>query len=70
MVSRARNNLIGTAMLDQSITHFIFIDGDIVWNPLDVVKLVLSNELVIGGIYPKKNYKFNKIICNPQAITQ
>lgn len=70
LVSRARNNLIGTAMLDQSITHFIFIDGDIVWNPLDIVKLVLSNELVIGGLYPKKNYKFNKIISNPQAITQ
>lgn len=70
LVSRARNNLIGTAMLDQSITHFIFIDGDIVWNPFDIVKLVLSNELVIGGLYPKKNYKFNKIISNPQAITQ
>lgn len=70
LVSRARNNLIGTAMLDQSITHFIFIDGDIVWNPLDIVKLVLSNELVIGGIYPKKKYKFNKIISNPQVITQ
>lgn len=70
LVSRARNNLIGTAMLDQSITHFIFIDGDIVWNPFDIVKLVLSDELVIGGLYPKKNYKFNKIISNPQAISQ
>lgn len=57
-------------MLEQSITHFIFIDGDIVWNPLDIVKLVLFNELVIGGLYPKKNYKFNKIISNPQAISQ
>jgi hypothetical protein len=70
LVSRARNNLIGTAMLDQSITHFIFIDGDIVWNPIDIVKLVLSDELIIGGLYPKKNYKFNKIISDPQVITQ
>jgi len=70
LVSRARNNLIGNAMLNLSITHFIFIDGDITWNPLDIIKLILSNEMIIGGIYPKKNYKFNKIISNPTIITQ
>lgn len=70
LVSRARNNLIGLSMLDQSITHFIFIDGDIVWNPYDIIKLILSDELVIGGLYPKKNYKFNKITSNPEVITQ
>lgn len=70
LVSRARNNLIGSAMLDQSITHFIFIDGDIVWNPIDVIKLILSNELVIGGLYPKKAYNFNKIASDPSIITK
>lgn len=70
LVSRARNNLIGSAMLDESITHFIFIDGDIVWNPIDIIKLVLSNELVIGGLYPKKAYKFDKIADEPSIITQ
>lgn len=70
LVSRARNNLIGSAMLDPSITHFIFIDGDIVWNPIDIIKLILSDELVIGGLYPKKAYKFDKLSPDPSIITQ
>lgn len=70
LVSRARNNLIGLAMLDQSITHFIFIDSDIVWNPYDIIKLILSDKSIIGGVYPKKNYKFDKIILNPSTITE
>lgn len=68
LVSRARNNLIGASMLDPTITHFMFIDGDIVWNPIDIVKLILSDEMIIGGIYPKKCYKFDKIISNPSII--
>jgi len=70
LVSRARNNLIGSAMLDSSITHFIFIDGDIIWNPVDIIKLILSNELVIGGLYPKKEYKFDKIASKPSVISK
>ena len=70
LVSRARNNLIGSAMLDTTITHFIFIDGDIVWNPIDIIKLILSDELVIGGLYPKKAYKFDKLGLEPLVITK
>jgi hypothetical protein len=70
LVSRARNNLIGSAMLDTTITHFIFIDGDIIWNPIDIIKLILSDELVIGGLYPKKAYKFDKLTSEPSVITQ
>ena len=69
LVSRARNNLIGKCMLNQSITHFIFIDSDIVWNPLDIIKLILTDEMIIGGIYPKKSYKFDKIATNPSIIS-
>jgi|688.fasta_scaffold252840_1 hypothetical protein len=70
LVSRARNNLVGCAMLNESITHFIFIDSDIAWNPIDIIKLVLSDEMIIGGLYPKKNYKFNKITSDPSIITR
>ena len=68
LVPRARNNLIASAMLDLSTTHFIFIDADIVWNPFDIIKLILANKLIIGGIYPKKSYKFNKISTDPSII--
>jgi hypothetical protein len=61
LVTRARNNLIGKAMNDLSVTHFIFIDSDIVWNPLDILKLMNSNKDIIGGIYPMKNYQWSNI---------
>jgi len=69
LVPRARNNLIGSTMLSQEITHFIFIDGDIMWNPIDVIKLILSDKLIIGGVYPKKKYAFDKIVSNPSVIS-
>lgn len=70
LVSRARNNLIGKAMGKPNITHFIFIDADICWNPVDILKLLISNKDLIGGIYPKKSYNFDKIAKNPTEITQ
>lgn len=68
LVSRARNNLIGISMLNKDATHFIFIDSDITWNPYDVIKLVISDKELIGGIYPKKKYDFNKLINNKEYI--
>jgi hypothetical protein len=70
LVSRARNNLVGTAMLDKNITHFMFIDSDIIWNPIDIIKLLVSDKQFIGGIYPKKTYKFDKIYSNPSVVTK
>ena len=55
LVSRARNNLVARAMTNDKMTHIMFIDTDITWNPYDLIKLIMSNELLIGGIYPLKN---------------
>lgn len=68
LVSRARNNLIGISMLNKDATHFLFIDSDIVWNPYDVIKLIISDKDLIGGIYPKKKYDFNKLINDKEYI--
>jgi hypothetical protein len=62
LVSRARNNLIARAMTDKTSTHFLFIDNDIAWDPLDIIKLLLSNKPLIGGIYPLKNYEWGRLI--------
>lgn len=61
LITRARNNLIGKAMNNPSITHFLFIDSDIVWNPQDILKLIASDKMLIGGIYPIKNYNWSEI---------
>ena len=61
LVSRARNNLIAKAMADPRTTHMMFIDNDITWNPIDLLKLIISEKPIIGGAYPLKTYNWDKI---------
>lgn len=68
LVSRARNNLIAKAMYDKETTHMIFIDADITWNPVDIIKLILSDKNIVGGVYPIKNYDWSKLV-NPDKDT-
>lgn len=62
LVTRARNNLIAKAMADTETTHMIFIDNDIQWNPLDILKLVLTDRGIVGGIYPLKRYNWQRLL--------
>jgi len=64
LVSRARNNLIAKAMHDPKCTHIIFIDNDITWNPISILKLIIANKPLVGGAYPIKRYNWEKITNN------
>lgn len=66
LVSRARNNLVAKAMANPATTHILFIDSDISWDPLDIIKLVLSGKPLVGGIYPLKKYNWDKLLKDPQ----
>lgn len=68
LVSRARNNLIAKAMSIPTATHFLFIDADITWSPFDILKLLVADKHIVGGIYPIKNYEFDKLAANPNAV--
>ena len=62
LVSRARNNLIARGMTDKEATHFLFIDNDITWEPVDILKLLMADKDLVGGIYPLKNYDWDKLV--------
>lgn len=62
LVSRARNNLVARAMDNEKMTHILFIDNDIQWSPQDILKLLVSNKDVVGGVYPKKSYNWNRLV--------
>lgn len=62
LIPRARNNLIARAMSDPAMTHVMFIDNDITWNPVDILKLVIADKAIVGGIYPLKHYNWNKLV--------
>lgn len=68
LVSRARNNLIAKAMSIPTATHFLFIDADITWSPTDILKLLVADKPIVGGIYPIKNYEFDKLATNPNMV--
>ena len=70
LVSRARNNLVARAMANPKMTHIMFIDNDISWDPLDIIKLMISDKNIVGGIYPLKNYNWSKIANNPNIINE
>ena len=61
LVPRARNNLIARAMSNSDMTHVLFIDTDITWKPIDVLKLLLSDKLFIGGVYPLKKLQWDRL---------
>jgi hypothetical protein len=65
LVSRARNNLIARAMTDKDSTHFLFIDNDITWSPIDVLKLIVGDKDLIGGVYPLKHYHWDRLVKDP-----
>jgi len=62
LVSRARNNLVAKAMNNPKMTHIMFIDNDITWDPNDILKLIVSDKNLIGGIYPLKHYNWDRLV--------
>jgi hypothetical protein len=70
LVSRARNNLIAKVMADPQVTHMLFIDGDITWSPHDILKLILSEKGLVGGVYPIKNYEWAKLVVPGKNVVK
>lgn len=62
LVTRARNNLVAKALSRKDVTHVIFIDNDISWDPMSIIKLLIADKPVIGGVYPLKHYFWNKLL--------
>ena len=69
IVTRARNMLCSIFMSDNTFTHMIFIDADIVWEPEHVIMLIKHDLECVIGIYPNKNYYWvdNKIKTNSSS---
>jgi hypothetical protein len=53
LVTRARNYL-AFQFLNSPATHLMWIDADIGFDPVDIVKMVSADKDIVCGIYPKK----------------
>lgn len=61
LIQRARNALAHQFLKKTEFTHLMFIDSDIQFNPLDIVKMVQADVDVICGIYPKKEINWGMV---------
>ena len=61
LITRARNNLLAKAMADTEMTHVLFIDNDLMWNPMNILKMILAEKGILGGIYPLKKYHWSRL---------
>ena len=61
LIQRARNGIVAKFLSDDAATHLMFIDADITFNWISVVKLLLSGKEFTGGCYPKKCFNWDKI---------
>jgi len=68
LVTRARNNLVAKALTNKSFTHIMFIDSDISWNSIDIIKLILNDKPIVGGVYPLKNYNISRLTENESYL--
>ena len=46
-------------MKDNSYTHMIFIDADVVWNPENVLMLLSHDEECCYRVYPNSHYHWH-----------
>ena len=61
LIQRARNGIVARFMADAAATHLMFIDADITFSWISIVKLLLGNKELSGGCYPKKCFNWDKI---------
>lgn len=60
LVTRARNYLT-FQFLNSTATHLMWIDADIGFDPVDIIKMVRADKDIVCGIYPKKEIHWGAV---------
>jgi glycosyltransferase involved in cell wall biosynthesis len=61
LIVKARNDSLSNFMNETELDYFIFIDADISFNPLDVIKLMNHDKPLVAATYPKKHLNWAEI---------
>ena len=61
LITRARNFYVSLALAKKEYTHLFFVDSDISFNPLNVIRMLTSDKDVVAGCYPKKGINWEKV---------
>jgi hypothetical protein len=61
LITRARNFIVSQFLGRPDLTHLLFIDSDIGFDPNAVTRYVSANKDVVAGIYPIKGLDVEKV---------
>ena len=64
LITRARNGIVARFIGDKTLTHLMFIDADITFSWIGILKLIIANKELSGGCYPKKVLNWDKVAAN------
>jgi len=56
LVTRARNEMLVDFLRDPTLTHLVWIDADITFDPADLLRMLRHDVDVVAGAYPTKSY--------------
>jgi len=62
LISRARNSFINKFYENPQYSHLLFLDADLIFNPISILSLLKHDKELIGCPYAKKKYNWKKII--------
>lgn len=62
LISRARNDILRYFYYESDCTHLFFVDDDIAWEPVCFYDILAANEDIVGGIYPLKSLRWDKLV--------
>jgi hypothetical protein len=69
LITRARNTIVSQFLDRKQLTHLLFIDADIAWQPETITRMLTLDEDVVAGIYPRKTldwYNIEKYVKDSQ----
>src|SRR5580704_4437262 len=61
LITRARASLVAQFLDDPAMTHLLFIDGDIGFEPEQVLRLIDCEADVCAAVYPIKRIDWDKV---------
>jgi hypothetical protein len=62
LIPRGRNNLVAKMLHNSAATHLMFIDVDLGFEPEAILRLLVANQDVVGGVYPMKRIPIRYVI--------
>ena len=67
LINRARNSMAAKFMAQSNLTHMMFIDADIAWEPEDIIKMLWHEKEIMTGAYPIKSINWENVEKNVKA---